>query len=93
MIHGGASFGNAHPHQRQSTSNHSGSNSSSNANHLLELSGVSSKIPPAWGPELEAHLPFVNYVQDVTSWSMGTDVDADKQAHRMVLRLSGVAKA
>ena len=55
--------------------------------------GGNDKTPPAWGPEMEDHVPFVNFVQDLTTWSLGTEVDTDKQAHRAVLRLSGVARA
>ena len=52
-----------------------------------------SKSPPPWGPEYEASYPFRRWVKDIITWSLATDTLVTRQAHQVVLSLSGVARA
>ena len=51
-----------------------------------------SKVPPGWGVEMESTYPFSCWVKDLITWCYATDLDADKQAHAVVLRLTGTAR-
>ena len=51
-----------------------------------------SKTPPGWGVEQESTYPFNCWKRDLITWAHATDLDTDKQAHAVVLRLTGTAR-
>ena len=51
-----------------------------------------SKTPPGWGVEQEASYPFNCWVKDLITWSHATDLEQEKQAHAVVLRLQGTTR-
>ena len=51
-----------------------------------------SKTPPGWGVEKESTYPFNCWIKDLVTWAYATDLDAEKQAHAVVLRLTGTAR-
>ena len=53
---------------------------------------ASAKIPPAWSPERDRIYPLRTWVQDVRLWSVGTDVDEDKQGPVCAMRIGGTGK-
>ena len=50
------------------------------------------RVPPAWGPEMGNHYPFRKFVHDIELWQAATDVQQDRQAPVIALRLSGAAR-
>ena len=55
-------------------------------------SASNSKTPPGWGVEQEHTYPFRCWVKDLITWSHATDLEATKQAHAVVLKLTGTAR-
>jgi hypothetical protein len=53
---------------------------------------ASAKIPPSWSPERDKSYPLRTWIQDTRLWSVGTDVDANKQGPVVALRIGGSAK-
>ena len=51
-----------------------------------------SKTPPGLGVEQESTYPFNCWKKDLITWAYATDLDSDKQAHAVVLRLTGTAR-
>ena len=51
-----------------------------------------SKVPPGWGVEQESSYPFNCWCKDLITWAYATDLDPEKQAHAVVLRLTGTAR-
>ena len=51
-----------------------------------------SKTPPGWGVEKESSYPFNCWCKDLITWAYATDLDVEKQAHAVVLRLTGTAR-
>ena len=50
------------------------------------------KIPPAWDPR-QAHVyPFSVWTQDIQLWAAATDMDEDRLAPAVVMRLAGTAR-
>ena len=90
--HGGAACGQAHPNARNQSVQLAGIKPAANVN-MLEITGSTSRIPPAWGPQCEATYPFREYVKDLMYWTMGTDVEPHRQASLVIQRLSGPAMA
>ena len=50
------------------------------------------KVPPAWDPRMEAEYPFRKYVRDLGLWCVTTDLEENRQAGAVALRLSGLAR-
>ena len=53
---------------------------------------ANSKTPPGWGVEQESTYPFNCWKKDLMTWAYATDLDSDKQAHAVILRLTGTAR-
>ena len=53
---------------------------------------ASAKIPPSWAPERDKQYPLRTWMQDTRLWSVGTDVDANKQGPVVALRIGGSTK-
>ena len=51
-----------------------------------------SKTPPGWGVEQESTYPFNCWVKDLITWAHATDLETEKQAHAVVLRLQGTTR-
>ena len=51
------------------------------------------RVPPYWGPELEATYPYRHWEKDLSLWSMSTDVEVHRQGPMVATRLGGVARA
>ena len=58
-----------------------------NVAHGAHDAGVTSRIPPAWSPEMERSYSFQQYVQDLLIWSAATDIDQAGIAPTVALRL------
>ena len=63
-----------------------------NVAHGAHDAGVTSRIPPAWAPEVERSYSFLQYVQDIEIWATATDIEAHRVAATVALRLQGSAK-
>ena len=58
----------------------------------MNLQAASGRIPPSWSPENERRYPFAQYQQDLNLWIASADVDENRQAALVALRLGGSAK-
>ncbi len=54
---------------------------------------TNSRVPPAWGPEMERTYAFRCYEQDLLLWAAATDIDVPRRGPTAVLRLLGAARA
>lgn len=53
---------------------------------------ASAKVPPSWSPERDKIYPLRTWVQDTRLWSVGTDVDPNRQGPVVAPRIGGSAK-
>ena len=63
-----------------------------NIAHGAHDAGVTSRIPPAWAPEMERTYSFAQYIGDIMIWAAATDIDEARIAPTVALRLQGSAK-
>ena len=61
--------------------------------HPAHLEQANLKVPPAWSPEFEAHLPVHHWARDISLWSLATDLPVGRQGPAAVLQLGGLARA
>ena len=54
--------------------------------------GADNRTPPSWDPSWQSSYPFVEWKQDVETWAMATDLNANQQAPSVVLQLGGAAR-
>ena len=50
------------------------------------------RVPPAWGPSMQATYPFRQWTQDLLIWSIATEGDASRKAALVVMQLKGTAQ-
>ena len=50
------------------------------------------KVPPGWSRENNESYSFRTWVADLILWSMGTDVEVERQASLAAMQITGVAK-
>ena len=50
------------------------------------------RVPPTWSLERDKSYPLRTYIQDLEIWSAATDLQAERMAPAVVLRLTGAAR-
>ena len=57
-----------------------------------EDSGGTTKVPPAWSPEMEHHLSFRHWMMELSIWCSCTELPPERRGGAVVMRLGGVAR-
>ena len=47
------------------------------------------RVPPTWSLERDKYYPLRTYIQDLEMWSAATDMQEERMAPAVVLRLTG----